>query len=347
MSLPAIETGKSKRSFVSTVSLFTLIGLASLLPFVFVWFLLHAPVKLVEHYKRFWATTNIKFVNTARAIIPSNMRASILFNSLFDSDIVSLQFKVRGKKYVYRLGTFKKCFVDKADFCSLPVKVNKSCLIDTLGELNPFKVSMYYMSGAGKRVKIYGSDISYDFEASALILARELSKLFTNVCSGSLEHTSRIHLVIPVKYSTDRPNTRGDVAERYAEIDYSRQLLFLWKKGNYKMFKISGPVNQNYALGVYKIYSKSQLAWSEAYRAWMPYWLGYTRDKYSGLGVGIHALTYSCYNKAKFCSTRYRIYEPRSILGTPASDGCVRLSIDDAKQVFSALNIGDIVVVHK
>ena len=347
MSLPPIDSLSSKGRRGLDKYTIILIALVLSLPFTFLAFLMYAPSEVVERYKAAWVAANIRVVNAIGNVLPAGVRTSILFNSLFDSDVAYLQFNVRSRKYRYRLGVFKKCFAAKDDICSSSIRINKNCLMTTLEKLKPFKQPVYYMSGAGRKVEIRGTDLSFDIEGTALILAKEISNFLGRVCKVGLSKPEHVKLTIPVKFSTGSPNTRGEVSDKYVEIDYSRQFMFLWIKGTYKRFKISGPVDQNYVLGVYKIYSKSKLAWSEPYRAWMPFWLGYTRDKYSGLGVGIHALTYSCYNKSKYCSSKYRVYEPPSVLGKPVSDGCVRLSTNDAREVFKVLDIGDIVVVHK
>ncbi len=342
MTLPAIDIGRNP----DRKGIFLLVaGFA--LPIVFIWFLLHTPIEVVERYKTFWAATNIKLVNTAKDVIPEQMRASVLFNSLFDSDLVTIEFKIGGNKYSMRLGMLKKCLSATTDVCAENVKISKRCIRRTLQSVKPFKRVKRTVSGAGTKVSLLEGDIAYDIGGASLVLVNKLNGLFSDLCKGKLGRARRVILPVQVKPQLNQPNTDGSVAKKYVEIDYSRQLLFLWQDGKYSMFKISGPANTNYALGVFKVYSKSRLAWSGAYRAWMPYWLGYTKDRNTRLGVGIHALTYSCPGKVKYCSPRHRIYEPVSELGVPLSDGCVRLKMQDASKVFSAINIGDIIIVHK
>lgn len=81
--------------------------------------------------------------------------------------------------------------------------------------------------------------------------------------------------------------------------------------------------------GEFKVENKVDLAFSQRYGLYMPYWLGF------GRGYGIHELPY--------WPSGYR--EGENHLGTPVSHGCVRLSPQGAKELFDWAEVGTPVII--
>jgi lipoprotein-anchoring transpeptidase ErfK/SrfK len=73
--------------------------------------------------------------------------------------------------------------------------------------------------------------------------------------------------------------------------------------------------------GVYHVVNKAPKAYSEKYTAWMLHWMGLTKDG----SYGMHGLEGSSYERH---------------LGHVASHGCVRLSREYAKDLFTRVSIG-------
>lgn len=144
--------------------------------------------------------------------------------------------------------------------------------------------------------------------------------------------------------SNDRPSTDGRFANRYIEIDGSRQLLFLWEDGNSKRFRISGAFPEYNPVGIHQIFTRSTIAWSRPASKWMPYWQAFTFDPSQNAFLGIHGLVYWYPGLTK--TGDKKIYEPISNIGKPKSTGCLRLTVEDAKKVYDWAKVGDFVVVH-
>lgn len=82
--------------------------------------------------------------------------------------------------------------------------------------------------------------------------------------------------------------------------------------------------------GKFKIINKKVKAWSNAYKLWMPYWLGLHNGEF-----GIHELP--------LWPNGYR--EGESHLGKPVSHGCVRLGIGPAQYIYERVDVGTEVIV--
>lgn len=93
----------------------------------------------------------------------------------------------------------------------------------------------------------------------------------------------------------------------------------------------SGKANLKTPSGTFQIVSKSQKAWSNAYKLWMPYWLGLGNGSF-----GIHELP--------VWPNGYR--EGANHLGKPVSHGCVRLGIGPAKYIFERVGLGTKVIIN-
>lgn len=78
-------------------------------------------------------------------------------------------------------------------------------------------------------------------------------------------------------------------------------------------------------LGLFKIDSKKQRAWSGSYGLWMPWWMSFSKGIY-----GIHELP----------EWPSGIKEGLNHLGHRVSHGCVRLGIDAAKLVYDWARLG-------
>ncbi|HES58048.1 MAG TPA: murein L,D-transpeptidase [Firmicutes bacterium] len=74
-------------------------------------------------------------------------------------------------------------------------------------------------------------------------------------------------------------------------------------------------------VGDYKVVNRAPKAYSEKYEAWMLHWMGLTADG----AYGMHGLEGSSYER---------------LLGRVASHGCVRLSREYAKDLYSRVRVG-------
>jgi len=125
----------------------------------------------------------------------------------------------------------------------------------------------------------------------------------------------------------------GEYSGRYLDINLSLQILQLID--NHKVIQehqvSTGKWSMPTPVGVRYIESKSEMAWSNKYQLYMPWWNSI------GGGYGIHELP--------MWPNGY--HEGESHLGTPVSHGCIRLGIGPAETVYNWAPIGTPVNIHK
>lgn len=132
------------------------------------------------------------------------------------------------------------------------------------------------------------------------------------------------------------PSGRQDLY-KYIEIDISEQKLKIFENGfNLGEYVVStGTLKMPTPLGSFKIMSKSEVAYSNAYSLYMPHFMLFTKS-----GAGIHGLPY-------WKSGDKFIYEGVNHLGKRVSHGCVRLALDAADRVFDWADKNTSVIVHQ
>ena len=248
-----------------------------------------------------------------------------------------------GKKVQISMSNLQQCFrVDNLQ--QVKAYLDSDCLTNYFKSNPLIQDKTYSLKGKdGKTVFLTKADYKIDYRNLVLKIQKEFVKTFDvkRILNG--EHF-KYNLYIQVPVDVNAPNTDGSVAYRYLEADGSRQLMFLWINGKYKVFKMSGAYKAYNPVGVYKILNKSTNAWSSIGKSWMPYWMAFTYNRKQHAMFGVHGLINWCPNREKYCEKK--IYEPESNLGTPRSHGCLRLKVSDAKYVFDRMQVGDYLVVH-
>ena len=139
----------------------------------------------------------------------------------------------------------------------------------------------------------------------------------------------------PVSY---RPATMVDVDATCVVVDRTHQRLYYQRDGRIVRMHIVSTARRGYltppmepgehwrGVAVGKVFRKSVRAWSRAYQCPMPFWMAIT----SSGSHGIHAATPQAHRS----------------LGRPASHGCVRQTLSDAKALFSLVTVGTAVYVY-
>lgn len=131
-----------------------------------------------------------------------------------------------------------------------------------------------------------------------------------------------------------KPNTNGDKANKYIEIDISQQQMYIWEKGNViAEHLVSTGLYYPTPPGQYKILNKATNAYSYIYNVWMPYWMAFYLAPDIKAYLGIHELPY-------WISNGTQIRRPREFLGTPKTGGCVSLDVGVAEKVFAWADVG-------
>ncbi len=132
------------------------------------------------------------------------------------------------------------------------------------------------------------------------------------------------------------PGGRTDLY-KYIDIDISEQKMRIFENGfSLGEYLVStGTTKMPTPIGTFKILSKSELAYSNAYSLYMPNFMLFTKS-----GAGIHGLPF-WKNGSKV------VYEGVNHLGKRVSHGCVRLALDNAIMIFAWADKGMPVVVHQ
>lgn len=133
------------------------------------------------------------------------------------------------------------------------------------------------------------------------------------------------------------PNTQGNIAEKYIEIDISQQRMYLFEHGEeVGMYRVSTGKYLPTPVGEFTILNKTPSgAFSDIYNVYMPYWMAFYFDE---AFYGIHELPYYWLNGEK-------IQRPSENIGEPSTGGCVALDVGDAQKVYDFGELGMKVVV--
>jgi lipoprotein-anchoring transpeptidase ErfK/SrfK len=138
----------------------------------------------------------------------------------------------------------------------------------------------------------------------------------------------------------DGPNTDGSIAEKYIEVDISQQKMYLFKDGVvYKTYKVSTGLDYPTPVGQFTILNKVDLGFSDIYKVWLPWWLGFSYSDKLQAYFGIHEQPYTLTADGKPVIRDQR-------LGTPSTGGCIALAPGAAEEVYSFATIAMPVYIY-
>ncbi len=137
------------------------------------------------------------------------------------------------------------------------------------------------------------------------------------------------------------PNTKGNLAQKYIEVDISQQTMYLFKDGNlFNTYKISTGLYYPTPVGQFKILNKAVNAFSDIYHVWMPFWMAFYYGPEVDAYFGIHELPYWVAEDGA------KIQRPREFIGSPHTGGCVALDVGAAKEVYAFSDVDMPVYVY-
>lgn len=140
----------------------------------------------------------------------------------------------------------------------------------------------------------------------------------------------------------DGPSSRGELADKYLEVDLSQQKMYFFIGGRlYKEYRVSTGEEYPTPVGEFHILNKAPNAFSSIYNAWMPYWMGF---KYAGdvkAYLGIHEIAYALDTKGK------PVYRHGNYIGEMMTGGCVALERGDSREVYNLSDVGMLVKIIK
>ena len=167
----------------------------------------------------------------------------------------------------------------------------------------------------------------------------ELENLKTYILSGEEQSVE-----FATKQKAKGPKGTNEIGDTYVEIDLGRQQLYYVKNGNIELQCniISGNPNKgnDTPTGIYSFNAKErnqvlrgpkdpetgEYEWESTVDLWMPF---------IGNSVGCHDASWQSWGS--WYSGAYK---------TVGSHGCVNLSHPSASQLYSLINVGDLVIVH-
>lgn len=133
----------------------------------------------------------------------------------------------------------------------------------------------------------------------------------------------------------DGPNTTGDIASKYIEVDISQQRMYLFENGNLiRTYQISSGKFYPTPVGTFTVLNKSPIAFSNIYTVWMPFWMAFWFSEESNAFYGIHELPFAAAEDGSQTS------DQQGSVGLPSTGGCVALATGDAEEVYVFADIG-------
>lgn len=126
---------------------------------------------------------------------------------------------------------------------------------------------------------------------------------------------------------------------KYIEVDLSDQTLKYFQEGKrVGTHRVStGKWDTPTPIGSFAIKNKIPNAYSKVYDLYMEWWMAFTPDG----SYGVHALPYWA------LSGGGKRYEGVNHLGSPASHGCIRQTLAEAKKLYRWADVGTTVIVKK
>ncbi len=133
----------------------------------------------------------------------------------------------------------------------------------------------------------------------------------------------------------DGPNTKGDLANKYLEIDISQQKMYFFIKGElYKEYNVSTGNYYPTPTGQYKILNKAPKAYSDIFGVWMPFWMAFNYAEDIGAYLGIHELPYVLGSDGE------KTYRFGYYIGRKMTGGCVAMEPKDSKEIYNLSEVG-------
>ena len=182
--------------------------------------------------------------------------------------------------------------------------------------------------------KIAATDLSQEKTVNKGKVTQEVS----NILNARVLGAATGPIIAETKY---KPNTNGERADKYIEIDISQQRMYRFETGNLiAEHLVSTGLYYPTPPGTYKILNKYNNAFSDIYNVWMPYWMAFYLAPDIHAYLGIHELPYWVTGDGT------QIRRPRDFLGSPHTGGCVSLDVGVAEIVYAWADVGTPVYIY-
>lgn len=141
----------------------------------------------------------------------------------------------------------------------------------------------------------------------------------------------------------DGPTSRGELADKYLEVDLSQQKMYFFI-GNalYKEYKISTGFEYPTPVGEFHILNKEPKAFSKIYNVWMPYWMAFKYASDVKAYLGLHEIAYASLDKKG-----KPVYNHGYYIGDMMTGGCVAMEPKDSREIYNLSEVGMLVRIVK
>ncbi len=140
----------------------------------------------------------------------------------------------------------------------------------------------------------------------------------------------------------DGPTSYGELSDKYLEVDLSQQKMYFFINHTlYKEYKVSTGAEYPTPIGEFHILNKAPIAFSEIYKVWMPYWMGFKYANDVGAYLGLHEIAYIKDAGGK------PVYRYGYYIGDMMTGGCVAMEPKDSREIYNLSDVGMLVRVVK
>lgn len=245
-------------------------------------------------------------------------------------DVLGAEYIPENREYTVSVCNVENCVYLSSNDVMKDGEVDRGLVYQVVLEnVYPYFENTYggkgYVSNSGGSFVYWKEDVSPD-----------LTNIFEEVYS-SFKSGLDTNVEVSLK---DMASTDGKYAEKYIEIDNSRQKLFVWNGGVVeKEILLSGPKGGYEVFGVFPIVDKG-LNPKAPTGDYMPYWMAFYYSSSQNSWYGLHSLIwwYDANGRA--------VYEPESNIGVRRSGGCIRMVEEDAKYLYDNFQKGDPILIH-
>lgn len=136
----------------------------------------------------------------------------------------------------------------------------------------------------------------------------------------------------------DGPTSRGEIADKYLEVDLSQQKMYFFIGGSlYKEYRISSGSEYPTPIGEFHILNKAPKAYSAIYDVWMPYWMGFAYASDVKAYLGLHEIAYAVDEEGK------QLYRYGNYIGEMMTGGCIAMEPGDSHEIYNLSDVGMLV----
>lgn len=180
--------------------------------------------------------------------------------------------------------------------------------------------------------------LKYENQDVKIVRPEAVKAIQTALLYRTTDYKVNTAVILPLQ---GKPKTNGETADVYLEVLKSQQRLYKFEHGKLtKTYIISTGLTWETPSGNYEILGKQKMTISYFGNWYMPYYMpiGLINGKYR---FGFHAIPYHVDASGNIYS------RDLNTMGSPATGGCIQLTLEDAEELFTWGKIGIPVYVYE